>query len=83
MRYVAARSLRDLPGQAGFEYDFISERPQRLQAIDRLLQEWNATSQELVGVDTAAILLDRSRRPTADVDRLLAQRDNRPVRLTE
>jgi hypothetical protein len=81
VRFIAARSLRTLPGFDDFAYDFLAPPAERRQAVDRVRIAWKlshgqlASGELLVGPDGDLL------RPS--LQRLLAERDDRPVILSE
>jgi predicted CXXCH cytochrome family protein len=84
VRFVADRSLRELPGFERFEYDFIAPPELRRMAADVAYDTWRTTRPRLNDVDRSTVLLDADGTPrTGEVVRLLRQRDNRPVSIAE
>lgn len=83
LRHVTYVSLRTLPGFADFDYDFIGPPRHRRDSAALALQRWRSLPRStdpqpdevLIGPDGA---LDRS-----IYDRLLARRDDRPIRINE
>jgi hypothetical protein len=84
VRYVAARSLRTLPGFDGFEYDFLggeSELEGRSRAAFEL---WRATRREGDEYRYGRLLMDERGAVRADaVSELMRRRDNRSVTIQE
>jgi hypothetical protein len=83
VRFIAARSLRSVPGYAGLDYDFVAPEQERVEAAVRVLREWRAspTAQlrrepELLVDADGALRVDAMRR-------LFEQRDRRPLFLRE
>ena len=86
VRFVAYRSLRTLPGMSDFRYDYLSNEYARQDATRRALQLWSASeaAAEREGRDPTTVLLT----PEGTIDRrelqrLLLQRDDRPLVLSE
>ncbi len=85
VRFVADRSLRRLPEFSAFEYDFVGDRRLRGTAVERAVDRWRAgRSPAEVLQDPTAVLLDaHGSWDEFGVHKLLAQRDDRSVWLTE
>lgn len=82
VRFIANRSLRSLPGFAGFGGDFMAPLPQRMADVARAVAAWRLAGG--AGRGDPALLLDRSGNLTeSGWRRLFEQRDNRRVRLNE
>jgi hypothetical protein len=91
VRYIAARSLRTLPGFAQFDYDFVGPETERAAAVRRAIERWRALGGRRgpreapeAPADPGAVLL----RVDGSLDdgaarELLARRDDRVVWLTE
>jgi hypothetical protein len=83
VRFVAARSLRSLPGFAELDYDFIAERGLRLAAQERA----RARAERLAlpaAAGTTELPLDAAGRfPPELLPELARSRDPRPVRIAE
>jgi len=83
VRYMAGRSLRSLPGFKNYPYDFLASRERRATARDGVLKVWGERSDMRSKVGPA-LLMDPSGGLLVDeLNRLLLQRDNRPVMLLE
>jgi predicted CXXCH cytochrome family protein len=83
VRFVAARSLRSLPGFAELDYDYVAERSRRLEAQERararaqqLALPGSSASAELP-LDAAGLF------PPELLIQLARSRDPRPVRIAE
>jgi predicted CXXCH cytochrome family protein len=86
VRYVAYRSLRQLPGYSDFEYDFIASPAERARAAERAVAGWP-------GLEPDAPLAERPLAPVllnpdgtvreAAVRELLRRRDDRDMALLE
>ena len=82
IRYVGGRSLRATPGFDDFTYDFTSPPQVRKAAIDEALARWWKASDSLPS--RPALLLDGGGKLLeAEVQRLKASRDNRPITIHE
>jgi hypothetical protein len=91
VRYIGGRSLRTLGGFAEFRYDFLASTEQRQRAAAEVLRLWSEARRER-GVASAPADAERNRRLLLDaqgalnleaVQRLLEQRDQRPMLLGE
>ena len=83
VRFIAHKSLSSLPAFSDAKYDFVGSRDQRAAAQRRLAEQ--ARSQPLQARDNPASILHSSElKPLHSViQRLLDQRDNRPVDIPE
>ena len=84
VRYIAGKSLQQLPGYETFQYDYVGSKPSRQEARRRALQIWNAAQSRpdrAVGHD---ILIEASGLLMQDkVRQLMDQRDPRSLFLGE
>jgi predicted CXXCH cytochrome family protein len=81
VRFVGARSLRSLPGFADFRTDFLAPAPQRDADRTRAARHWESLS---LPVPAGLALFDPAGKPlTAAVERLVAERDRRPISIQE
>ncbi|MGD9636431.1 MAG: cytochrome c3 family protein, partial [Pirellulales bacterium] len=83
VRYVAAQSLRTLPGCEPFEYNFLASPSEQAEKVHEIVADWRGRhppTKPVVNADHAAIdeMLD-----DATFQRLLSGRDNRPVTIQE
>ncbi len=84
VRYIAARSLRTLPGYAAIDYDFIAPPEARSRARKRVLDVWIDLPADGVDRRGESVLIDASGEPMHGVlARLATQRDDRPLMLNE
>ena len=83
MRFIAHHSLRKQPGFNGFDYDFVGPADERNLATERALEIWNDRSS--AGRNSGRnLLIDAETGLQLDeLNRLLDQRDDRPVNLVE
>lgn len=86
VRFVSYRSLRSLPGYEEFRYDFLADPSERMERSQQALELW--PSKEAIrgrsAQNSAATLLNSEGEVNRSVfKRLLNQRDNRPVYLSE
>ena len=80
---AGAPSLRTLPGFAEFRYDAVGPPAERAAAKERALEVWRGSPRSGSGPG-ARVLLDADGEIEADRwQRLLAERDDRPVELRE
>jgi len=81
VRYIAGRSLRQLPGFNRFESDFIGTPEEQIRARDRALAQWSKLTPDRLGaeilIETNGILQQ------ARLAALLQQRDNSSMDLHE
>lgn len=85
VRFMAYRSLSSIEGYEGFKFDFMASPGERAKQVVELLNRWRAESggpsPRRIG---KALLLDVNGDVRRDeIDRLLRERDNRPVTLVE
>jgi hypothetical protein len=86
VRFVAYRSLRTEPGFANFSYDFIAEPRVRRERRERARELAAASWREAQSSPAPSRPLPHDGRGELDrafVERLIAGRDNRPVRIAE
>lgn len=84
VRIISYRSLRSVPGFAGFNYDFLADPKERLTASLRGLESWRRMSATGPQRTDGALLFDAKGSPTMDVVVELGRRRNdRPVVLRE
>ena len=82
VRFIAARSLRQLPGFESLVYDFVGLADQRAQARLNTLEIWtNQTGRSSTG--RAVLIEDDGTLNRRDFERLLQQRNDRPLNLIE
>ena len=83
VRFIAARSLRSLPGYADLGYDFSGPERDRISAAVQVLREWRASPASLQRRDSE-LLVDADGELRVDaMRRLFDQRDRRPLFLRE
>lgn len=83
VRLLAYWSLRTLPSFRNFDYDFVAPEVQRLSARNNAIQIWNQRSQkDKAGSDSVLITRQGIIKETI-FQRLLSERDDRPVNLAE
>lgn len=83
VRYVAARSLRSLPGFQGFEFNFLDAETNRLRRVEAATQAW-AVSSTTPATAKPAVLLGADGKLDAGRFRELRQRrDDRSVTIKE
>jgi predicted CXXCH cytochrome family protein len=84
VRYIGYRSLRNLPGYEGLEYDYVGGRDGRRAAQTKAIDLWNRASKTKLDRTGPRVLIDpKGSLQQEAIDRLLQQRDNRPVELVE
>ena len=81
VRFIAARSLRMLPEFDGVAYDFVGPSRHRSQARTQVMEAWRRRSDKPAAahllIDSSGVFNQR------EFERLLKQRDNRKVVLSE
>ena len=83
VRFIAARSLRSLPGFENLQYDFTGDRQARIEAAVGALRAWRTGAQARARRDPQLLFgLDGALDTTA-MRRLFDQRDTRPLFLRE
>lgn len=83
VRFIAARSLRSLPGYATLSYDFVAPEAERTDIAVRLMQAWRAGPRSQQRREPE-LLVDRDGLPRIDtMRRLFDQRDRRGLFLRE
>jgi hypothetical protein len=81
VRYIAAASLRKLPGFVELKYDFMSPPPARTQAVAAVEKLSRTTLPARTGSE---ILKRPDATPDKDaIKRLLSERDDRPITVNE
>jgi predicted CXXCH cytochrome family protein len=81
VRYIAAASLRKLPGFVELKYDFMSPPPARTQAVAAVEKLSRTTLPARTGSE---ILKRPNATPDKDaIKRLLSERDDRPITVNE
>jgi len=84
VRFIAARSLRELPGYADLDYDFLDPPQEWVRAREEVLDTWFRLPVGSLDRTGAPILIDAQGNIDYDVFLGLArQRDDRPVILAE
>lgn len=84
VRFVGERSLRTLPGFERFPYDYIGPEHNRAAARQRVRSLWRQGAGPRARSGFKSILLNDDQQLQQDViDRLLLERDQRPVRVAE
>jgi predicted CXXCH cytochrome family protein len=84
VRYIAGRSLRELPGFEDVDYDYLGSRAARDEARRRVLDSWRATQVGPRRVVGRELLIDSSGGLMVDaIAPLIGERDPRPLYLAE
>jgi hypothetical protein len=82
-RYVASQSLRSLPGFRDFRYDYLALPPAAIAKAEEAFARWQGEGPGLPR-GGQGLLLDPDGRPqVAEWQRLLAERDLRPLTIRE
>jgi len=82
-RYVAARSLRSLPGYQKFEFDFLAGQPELASAAQAATAVWRKQSRRPARERDAVLLNSDGELNQRRFDALYSQRDNRPATIKE
>ena len=84
VRYISARSLYRLEGYKDFEYDYVGSFDYLSAARKRALEQWiTRTESRASKPDPATLIDDQGKLDKQIIERLLSERDNRPVDLAE
>jgi len=84
VRFIAYRSLRQQPGFEDFEFDYLAGAAERNTAGRQKLAVWNRSADEIPRRTGDEILIQQDGSIKIDeFRRLLRQRDNRPLYLSE
>jgi predicted CXXCH cytochrome family protein len=84
VRWVAAESLKKLPGFDDFKYEYDEPEERRRQSIQAATERWTTLGGAAPGQTAPEVLLTPTRELRSDVvDRLLRQQDTRPVGILE
>lgn len=84
VRYVAARSLKKLPGFQDFNYDFLASSESREQAVKEALKLWKQTGSPVQFSDNGRVLYDPDGQPELlRIKKMIEQRDDRPLEISE
>jgi len=83
-RFIAQRTIRGLPGMSQFPYDFMASEEKRREQGGVFFREWLRANTVSTGRPDKALLVDEDGKFDFDtMQRLLRERDNRPVYLNE
>jgi predicted CXXCH cytochrome family protein len=80
VRFVAQRSLRTLPGLGNFDYDFLAPANQRRGKKLEVQQE---VEPKIATNQRGALPFQGGKLDSATMQRLIRQRDDRPIRISE
>lgn len=84
VRLIAARSLRQLPGYGAFSYDFTSPANIRSDAVARAVRQWrDSMAQDQRRLPSALLTGPDTQVSLGAIQRLIKQRNDRPVALRE
>ena len=83
VRFIAARSLRSLPGYANLDYDFAGPRQARVDTAVRVLREWRASPAARLRREPEMLVDQRGELRVDAMRRLFDARDRRPIFLRE
>jgi hypothetical protein len=81
VRFIAHKSLLQLPGFEDAQFDYVASTEEREQAISRIREHWSKTVEPR---PSNTVLIDADGRLNVEsFERLLKKRNNRPVSLQE
>ena len=84
VRYVAFRSLKELPGFQDLEYDFLSDSKSRQEAAAHVLETWRQQGKEAARAENGRLLLNsEGQLDEGLLNQLLNERDDRPIVIAE
>lgn len=84
VRYIAHRSLEQLPGYRNFDYDFVGPETDRARARERAMDIWSRVPAKALDRTGPEILIGANGRlQTAIIDQLRSQRDDHSMDLQE
>ncbi|MGI9427053.1 MAG: hypothetical protein ACR2NM_00230 [Bythopirellula sp.] len=84
VRYVAQRSLRTLPGFADLDYDFLADQDELNRQTQLALEHWRQHRPKTSDRPGQQVCLDQQGDVLeTEVQRLLRQRNDRPVTIKE
>lgn len=84
VRYVAQRSLRTLPGFADLDYDFLADQDELNRQTQLALEHWRQHRPNTSDRQAQQVCLDEQGNVLeTEVQRLLRQRNDRPVTIKE
>ncbi len=84
VRYVAAKNLKRLPGMNAFEYDYLASKAVLREKVFNAIALWDNQKPEAVSRTGQQVLLDSNNEIMESyVQKLLSERDNRPVTIKE
>ena len=83
VRYIAHRSLTQLPRFRDFKYDYVSDKARRSAAAQHVMQLWHQQANP-VTTNSSAILIGTNGQYRVDrAAAMLRGRDNRPIIIYE
>ena len=83
VRFIAATSLRTIPGFEALRYDFTGDRDERIDAAVGVLRAWRNSTRSRERQDPELLFGPDGALDTAAMRRLFDQRDTRPLFLRE
>lgn len=83
VRFIAARSLRSLPGYADLQYDFVGPERERVDTAVRVLRAWQASAASRHRTEPELLVDADGEMRVEAMRRLFDQRDQRPLFLRE
>ncbi len=83
VRYIAANSVRSLPGYETLNYDFVANREDRFETALDALTTWRNSTQARSRRDPQLLFNEDGSLDTARMRQFFSQRDTRPLFLRE
>jgi hypothetical protein len=83
VRFIAARSLRSLPGYTSLSYDFVAPEAERVDVAVAVIQAWRADARARERRDPELLVDDQGLPRVEAMRRLFDQRDRRGLFLRE
>ncbi len=83
VRYIAANSVRNLPGYEGLNYDFVATRDERFESALDALTTWRNSTQSRIRRDPQLLFNEDGSLDTARMRQFFSLRNTRPLFLRE
>ena len=83
VRFMAHRSLRQIPGYEGLEFNYTGSNPERAAVLKRVQETWLRAGLPEETLNRSELLLGEGGLNTDALNALLKRRNHRDVRLSE
>jgi len=84
VRYVASKNLQSLPGFEAWQYDFLADKDELNHQVQMALHQWEINKPDSLSRTGKSVLVDEQGTILElVVQKLLSERDNRPVSIKE